>query len=101
MEDGAEDAVSHTLMTPSAVLVNCGFALPERKRRQRVFRDSGLIDAGCFVGLQPGRRNSGESEPLLVQGAHYILGPFGENSDLRRWGHKLAARGETGGGGRV
>ena len=63
--------------------------------------------AGCFVGLQPGRRNSGESEPqmahqqrgdeyqrtLLVQGAHYILGPFGEGSDLRRWGLKLSARG--------
>jgi len=64
-------------------------------------------DAGCFVGLQPGRRNSGDSEPqmhiskegdeylrtLLVQGAHYILGPFGEDSDLRRWGRKLAERG--------
>jgi transposase len=64
-------------------------------------------DVGCFLGLQPGRRNSGESEPrmhitkegdrylwtLLVQGAHYILGPFGEDSDLRRWGRKLAERG--------
>src|SRR5215510_1788434 len=30
----------------------------------------------------------------LVQGAHYILGPFGEDSDLRRWGRKLAERGE-------
>ena len=30
---------------------------------------------------------------MLVQGAHYILGPFGEDSDLRRWGHKLAERG--------
>jgi len=72
---------------------------PQRFRKSR--------DAGCFVGLQPGRRNSGESEPqmhiskegdeylrtLLVQGAHYILGPFGEDSDLRRWGQKLAARG--------
>jgi transposase len=72
---------------------------PHRFRKSR--------DAGCFVGLQPGRRNSGESEPqmhiskegdeylrmLLVQGAHYILGPFGEDSDLRRWGRKLAARG--------
>ena len=72
---------------------------PHRFRKSR--------DAGCFVGLQPGRRNSGESEPqmriskegdeylrtLLVQGAHYILGPFGEDSDLRRWGKKLAARG--------
>ena len=72
---------------------------PHRFRKSR--------DAGCFVGLQPGRRNSGDSEPqlhiskegdrylrtLLVQGAHYILGPFGEDSDLRRWGQKLAARG--------
>ena len=72
---------------------------PHRFRKSR--------DAGCFVGLQPGRRNSGESEPqmriskegdeylrtLLVQGAHYILGPFGEDSDLRRWGRKLSARG--------
>jgi transposase len=30
---------------------------------------------------------------LLVQGGHYILGPFGEDSDLRRWGRKLSARG--------
>src|ERR1700752_26811 len=62
---------------------------------------------GCFLGLRPGRRNSGESEPqkgiskegdrylrtMMVQGAHYILGPFGEDSDLRRWGLKLAERG--------
>ena len=30
---------------------------------------------------------------MLVQGAHYILGPFGEDSDLRRWGFRLAERG--------
>src|SRR6266581_6279203 len=72
---------------------------PRRFRKSR--------EAGCFVGLQPGRRNSGQSEPqmhiskegdrylrtLLVQGAQYILGPFGEDSDLRRWGLKLAQRG--------
>jgi transposase len=64
-------------------------------------------DAGCYLGLQPGRRNSGQSEPqmhiskegdpylrtLLVQGAQHILGPFGEDCDLRRWGLKLAERG--------
>ncbi len=72
---------------------------PYRFRRSR--------DAGCFLGLRPGRRNSGMSEPqmhinkegdgylrtLMVQGAHYILGPFGADSDLRRWGLKLAERG--------
>lgn len=64
-------------------------------------------DAGCYVGLQPGRRSSGQSEPqmhitregdaylrtLLVQAAHLTLGRFGKDSDLRRWGLKLAARG--------
>ena len=30
---------------------------------------------------------------LLVQGAHHILGPFGADCDLRRWGLKLAERG--------
>ena len=72
---------------------------PHRFRKSR--------DVGCYVGLQPGRRNSGQSEPqlhiskegdpylrtLLVQGAHHILGPFGADSDLRRWGLKLAERG--------
>ncbi len=64
-------------------------------------------DVGCYLGLQPGRRNSGQSEPqmhiskegdpylrtLLVQGAQHILGPFGADSDLRRWGLTLAERG--------
>jgi len=72
---------------------------PRRFRKSR--------DAACYVGLQPGRRNSGQSEPqlhitregdsylrmVLVQGAQHILGPFGEDSDLRRWGMKLAERG--------
>jgi hypothetical protein len=30
---------------------------------------------------------------LLVLAAHYILGPFGPDSDLRRWGRKLAEPG--------
>jgi transposase len=30
---------------------------------------------------------------LLVGSAHYILGPFGSDSDLRRHGEKIASRG--------
>jgi hypothetical protein len=30
---------------------------------------------------------------VLVQGAQHILGPFGPDSDLRRWGLRLAERG--------
>ena len=64
-------------------------------------------DAGCYVGLRPKRRESGQSRPqlgiskegdsylrkLLVQGAHYVLGRHGQDSDLRRWGLKLAGTG--------
>ena len=64
-------------------------------------------EAGCYAGLRPKRKESGQSRPqlgiskegdpylrkLLVQGAHCILGRFGQDSDLRRWGLKLAARG--------
>ena len=69
---------------------------PHRFRKRR--------DVGGYLGLQPGRRKSGQSEPqmhiskegdpylrtLLVQGAQHILGPFGPDCDLRRWGLKLA-----------
>ena len=40
---------------------------PHRFRKSR--------DAGCFVGLQPGRRNSGDSEPQMhisKQGDEYL-----------------------------
>lgn len=64
-------------------------------------------DVGCYVGLGPQRSQSGQSEPqlritkegdrylrtLLVQGAHHILGWHGPDTDLRRWGLKLASRG--------
>ena len=30
---------------------------------------------------------------VLVQALQHILGPFGEDSDLRRWGLRLAERG--------
>lgn len=63
--------------------------------------------AGSYIGLRPKRDQSGSRDPelritkagdrmlrcLLVSSAHYILGPFGEDSDLRRWGLGLAARG--------
>ena len=33
---------------------------------------------------------------MLVQSAQYILGPFGPDTDLRRWGERLIARGGRG-----
>jgi transposase len=63
---------------------------------------------GAFLGLRPRQSQSGDSDPehhisktgniylrrLLVQAAHYILGRFGPDSALRRWGLKLALGGQ-------
>jgi transposase len=62
---------------------------------------------GAYLGLVPARDQSGDRDPqkhiskegdemlrkLLVRSAHYILGPFGSDSDLRRHGHRIASRG--------
>ena len=62
---------------------------------------------GAYLGLVPATSQSGERDPqkriskegdemlrrLLVGSAHYILGPFGGDSDLRRHGEKIASRG--------
>lgn len=61
-------------------------------------------DVAAYLGLTPGQRQTGASDPelhitkagdvflrrLMVQAAHYIIGPFGRDSDLRRWGLRLA-----------
>lgn len=66
-------------------------------------------DVGAYFGLVSRRDQSGSRDPelaiskagdrmgrtLLVQCAHHILGRFGKDSDLRRFGQKLAARGGT------
>ncbi|MDF1556535.1 MAG: IS110 family transposase [Deferrisomatales bacterium] len=62
---------------------------------------------GSYLGLRPRQADSGNLSPqlhitkagdemlrrLLVGAAHYILGPFGPDTDLRRWGLGLAERG--------
>jgi len=64
-------------------------------------------NVGPYLGLVPMQEDSGESQPqlgisktgdtmvrkLLVGSAHYILGPFGPDSDLRSYGLRLCERG--------
>ena len=63
--------------------------------------------AGAFIGLRPRKSQSGDDDPqlritksgdpfvrrLLVNCANRILGPFGKDCDLRRWGLEIAKRG--------
>jgi transposase len=64
-------------------------------------------DVGCYVGLRPRQSESGQSQPqlgiskegdrylrwLLVQASQCILRRRGPDTDLKRWGLKLAERG--------
>jgi transposase len=64
-------------------------------------------NVGSYLGLQPKQSESGSSKPqlsiskagdhlvrrLLVNCAQYILGHFGPDCDLRRWGLSLMAHG--------
>ena len=64
-------------------------------------------DVGCYLGMRPRRSESGERQPqlgiskegdvylrkLLVQGAHCILSQRSPDTDLKRWGLKLAGQG--------
>lgn len=72
----------------------------------RRFRHS--RDVGCYVGLRPKSHQSGAREPemriskegdgylrkLLVQCAHLILSRRGPDTDLKRWGLQIAAKGK-------
>ena len=72
---------------------------PDRFARSR--------SVGAYLGLRTRRRQSGAQDPmlritkagdaylrrLLIQSSHYILGPFGPDCDLRRFGMRLIARG--------
>lgn len=75
---------------------------PGRFRRSR--------SVAGYVGLRPRRRQSGDKDPhlgitkagdpylrrLLVQAAHHLLGRYGPDCDLRRYGLRLEARGGRG-----
>src|SRR4030095_6736051 len=70
------------------------------------YRFENSRSVGAYLGLVPARDQSGDRDPqkhiakegdemlrkLLVGSAHYILGPFGSDSDLRRQGEKIARR---------
>ena len=65
-------------------------------------------DVGPYLGLAPGKDDSGEYKAelritkagdgflrrLLVGSSQYILGPFGPDTDLRRHGEKIARTGK-------
>jgi len=72
---------------------------PERFQKSR--------SVGAYLGLTPRRDQSGETDKqlritkagdtylrqLLVNCVHYMMGPFGQECDLREYGMRIASRG--------
>jgi transposase len=107
IEQMAETEYAHTQLMRQipgvGVITSMAFTLtiddPHRFSKSR--------DIAGYLGLLPRQSDSGESQPqlritkagdhmlrrLLVGSAHYILGHFGPDTDLRRWGLSLMVRG--------
>jgi transposase len=91
----------HGVGTLTALMFMLTIGDPWRFQRSR--------DVGCYLGLRPKRNQSGDRDPqlgiskagnsrlrkTLVNCAHVILGRFGADCDLRRWGLKLAGTGRN------
>ena len=110
--DRALEALSRELYPKTALLRQVGGVGPVTALSfvlvlEDPSRFSTSRSVGAYLGLVPGQHQSGESDPqqriskrgdemlrkLLVQGAHYVLGSFAKDSDLRRHGERIAERG--------
>ena len=107
VEEMSRERYPETMLLRQVAGVGALTALAFVLTLERPGRIRGTRNVGAYLGLCPGRSQSGKSDPelhitktgdnalrsLLVNCAHYILGPFGPDSDLRRHGEKIAMRG--------
>ena len=107
LEQIARNEYPETELMQQVMGVGTLIALTHRLTIDDPNRFSKSRDIGCYVGLRPRQSQSGNSDPqlriskegdsylrrMLVQGAHYILSHKGPDTDLKRWGLKLAERG--------
>jgi transposase len=99
-EQYPETAAMRQVSGVGALTALCYALVVEDPKRFRSSRS-----AGAYLGLVPALEDSGDYRSelgisktghtlcrrLLVQAAQYILGPFGPDTDLRRWGLSLAS----------
>jgi len=103
----AAEKYMHTQLLRQVVGVGPVTALAYVLTLETPLRFARSRDVGPYLGLVPRQEDSGDSQPqlgisksgdrmlrkLLVGSAHYILGPFGPDTDLRRFGMRLCERG--------
>jgi transposase len=107
VEEMASEKYGHTKLLRQVKGVGPITALAYALTLENPQRFAKSRDVGPYLGLVPKQEDSGESQPqlgiskagdsmvrkLLVGSAQYILGPFGPDTDLRRYGLRLCERG--------
>lgn len=107
IEQLADERYQHTQLLRQVKGVGPVTALAYVLTLENPLRFARSRNVGPYLGLVPRQEDSGDTQPqlsiskagdrmlrkLLVGSAHYILGPFGPDTDLRRFGKKLCARG--------
>ena len=107
VEQLAQEKYQHTKLLRQVTGVGPVTALAYVLTLETPLRFARSRDVGPYLGLVPRQEDSGDCQPqlsiskagdrmlrkLLVGSAHYILGPFGPDTDLRRFGKKLCERG--------
>jgi transposase len=107
IEELASEKYGHTKLLRQVKGVGSITALAYVLTLENPARFAKSRDVGPYLGLVPRQEDSGDSQPqlgiskagdtmlrkLLVGSAHYILGPFGPDTDLRRYGLRLCQRG--------
>ena len=103
----AEEKYQHTKLLRQVTGVGPVTALAYALTLETPLRFKKSRDVGPYIGLVPKQEDSGDIQPqlginkagdrmlrkLLVGSAHYILGPFGPDCDLRRFGNRLFEHG--------
>jgi len=107
IEQMSEEKYQHTKLLRQVTGVGPVTALAYALTLETPLRFKKSRDVGPYIGLVPKQEDSGDIQPqlgiskagdrmlrkLLVGSAHYILGPFGPDCDLRRFGNKLFEHG--------
>jgi transposase len=107
IEQMSEEKYQHTKLLRQVTGVGPVTALAYALTLETPLRFKKSRDVGPYLGLVPKQEDSGDIQPqlgiskagdrmlrkLLVGSAHYILGPFGPDCDLRRFGNKLFEHG--------
>ncbi len=84
------EIIEHLNLLPTALAI---LLVPGPGCLPTAAKQAGSVEPNTHEQPEQQHTASSSNDKNGAGSAHYILGPFGEDSDLCRWGQKLSARG--------